>query len=241
MRRLMRRVLVAGAGGGIGMALVDALAARTDNERTYALHRHPVASLSPKVEWIHADPADPGSLQAAIQPIFTAGPLDGVIIATGLLHGPGLSPEKSLKDADPESLIEVYASNAVLPLMLLKTLKPFLKPAGTGFICFLSAQIGSIGDNRLGGWYGYRMAKAALNMAVKTASVELAREGFDTTLVAVHPGTTRTALSHPFVRRRRQPVSSPEEAAARLIDLLEHLDKDQNGAFLNYDGTRLPW
>jgi len=237
----MRRVLVAGAGGGIGMALVDALAARPETERVHALHRRPVSSASSRVTWHCVDPDDGDTQRCAIERIGNEGSLDGVIIATGLLHGPGQSPEKALNQVSAKALIDSYASNAVAPLLLLADLKPLLKRWEPDFVCILSARIGSISDNRLGGWYGYRMAKAALNMAVKTVALELTREQCSTKLVAVHPGTTRTALSHRFLRHRRQSVSSPEESAARLIDLLERLEPGDSGEFLNYDGTPIPW
>lgn len=235
----MRRVMVAGAGGGIGLALVNALAARADVEQVYALHRHPVSSIDPRVTWLEADLRDPQSLHAAMDRV--AGPLCGLIIATGVLHGPDALPEKSLDELDPQRLLDLYAINAVGPLMLLQAARDRLLEGKAACVCFLSAQVGSIGDNRSGGWYGYRMAKAALNMAVKCASIELGRASNPPIVVAVHPGTTRTALSSRFVRRRKQPVSTPQVAASRLIALLENLKPAQSGTFLNYDGSRLPW
>ncbi|HEY5647514.1 MAG TPA: SDR family NAD(P)-dependent oxidoreductase [Pseudomonadales bacterium] len=236
----MDRVLVAGAGGGIGSALVDALAVRADVRRIYALHRHPVSSTCDKVRWLEADLTEPASVGAAIAQVEDAG-LDMIVVTSGLLHDPGLSPEKSLAGLDPEALQRSYAVNAVAPLVLLSACRPLLKQAAQPVVCMLSAKVGSIGDNRLGGWYGYRMAKAALNMAVKTAAVELSRDRNAATIVAVHPGTTRTALSNRFVERRQQAVSTPQESAERLITLLERLNPEHTGAFLNYDGVPLPW
>lgn len=237
----MRRILVAGAGGGIGLALVDALAARADVEQVYALHRHLVSSTSDRVTWLCAEFDQEGALQAIVQRIRQEGGLDTLLVASGLLHGVGLAPEKSLSDLEVSHLLELYRVNAVIPLMLLKACQGLFHHTENPIACVLSAQVGSIGDNRLGGWYGYRMAKAALNMAVRTAAIELARNKHGPTVVAVHPGTTRTALSYRFVRRRRQPVVTPKEAAERLLHLVEGLDRSDNGTFLKYDGMPLPW
>ena len=241
MRRLMKRVLVAGAGGGIGLALIDALASRADVERVYALHRREVSSTSSRITWLTADLLRRDEVESAVAQIREAGGLDALIVSSGLLHQGAMQPEKSLADLDPQHLLDLYAANAVGPLTLLQSCRRMFRSSESSVICFLSAQVGSIGDNRLGGWYGYRMAKAALNMAVKTAAIELARDRNAPTVVAVHPGTTGTALSHRFTRRRQQPVSTPHECAERLLTMLESLPADQNGAFLNYDGVALPW
>lgn len=237
----MRRVLVAGAGGGIGRALVDALAARPDVERTWALHRRPVSSTNEKVVWLEADLRDNTMLSNAVDRMGAEGGLDGLIVATGLLHEPGIAPERSLGEIDPRPLMVLYEANAVGPLMLLAACRTLFRSAETPFACLLSAQVGSIGDNRLGGWYGYRMAKAALNMAVRCAAIELGRTSKPVTVVAVHPGTTRTGLSYRFVKRRAQPVATPEVAARRLISLLSALPPEASGTLMNYDGAPLSW
>lgn len=240
-RRTMKRIIVAGAGGGIGLALVDALSERADVAQVYALHRHPVSSTHPKVRWLEADLRDPDKVDAAAGQIRAAGGIDGLIVATGLLHEAGLFPEKSLADLAPDQLVTLYETNTVIPLLLLKACRDLFATSEAPFACLLSAQVGSIGDNRLGGWYGYRMAKAALNMGVKCAAIELARQPNPPVVVAMHPGTTRTALSNRFVSRRKRPVAWPRQAAERLLSVLDNLSADQNGHFLNYDGEPLAW
>jgi NAD(P)-dependent dehydrogenase (short-subunit alcohol dehydrogenase family) len=237
----MKRIIVAGAGGGIGLALTAALSDRPDVAQVYALHRHPVSSTHPKVEWLQADLSDGPEVEAAATHIRASGGIDGLIIATGLLHEADLSPEKSLADLDSTQLLKLYEINAVTPLMLLKACRDLFSDTPAPFACLLSAQVGSIGDNRLGGWYGYRMAKAALNMGVKCAAIELARLPTPPVIVAMHPGTTTTALSYRFVKRRKQPVSTPQHAAKRLLAVIDNLRPENTGAFLNYDGAVLPW
>lgn len=237
----MKRFVIAGAGGGIGMALVNSLADRADVAAVYALHRHPVSSTHPKVTWLAADLLDEQAVASAVEQIGAGGPINGLIVATGLLQNDQVFPEKSFADLDADRLTALYQSNAIAPLLLLKACRGLFAGAEAPFACLLSAQVGSIGDNRLGGWYGYRMAKAALNMGMRCAAIELARAPNPPIVVAMHPGTTRTALSYRFVRRRRQPVACPAATAERLLEVLDGLTADEHGAFLNYEGKQLPW
>ena len=237
----MRRVMIIGAGGGIGLALVDALAARADVEQVCAVHRRAVSSISGKVSWVEASLEDTETICCAAQTMVERGGLDGIFIATGLLHDVSMRPEKSLRELTEANLTNALLVNATQPLLLIAALKPVLKRAQVPFACLLSAQVGSIADNRLGGWYGYRMAKAALNMGIRTAAIELAREHIPTRLLAVHPGTTRSGLSAPFIQRRRSPVATPEETAACMLDMLEGSDAIESGSFIRCDGTPLPW
>jgi NAD(P)-dependent dehydrogenase (short-subunit alcohol dehydrogenase family) len=238
---MMGRVLIAGAGGGIGHAMVDSLICSGSASRVWALHRRPVSSTHPDVTWLQADVTDPSSLGEAADVIRDGGGLDALIVSSGMLHHGDLAPEKSLADLNADHLQRLYAVNAVGPLMVLKACRDLLRGSERPIVCFLSAQVGSIADNRLGGWYGYRMAKAALNMAVKTASIELSRQKPSPIVVAVHPGTTRTALSNRFVEKRRKPVATAAEAAEQIVTLLEDLEPEDTGAFFDRTGEPLPW
>lgn len=241
-RPLFGTVVLVGAGGGIGAALLDQLCRNADIHRVLALHPRKVSSCDPKVVWLPLDLSDPVSIAdcaAALGEQVSV--VDTLICASGYLHGRHGGPEKSLAELLAADLGHVMSINATGPLQLLSACLPLLKRASAPRICFLSAQVGSIADNRLGGWYGYRMSKAALNMGVKTAAIELERWRNGPAVVAVHPGTTLSELSRPFTKRRQIRPVSAETCADRLIGVLERVSADDSGRFLNYRGANLPW
>ncbi len=238
------RVLLAGAQGGIGGALLEQLRQRDDIGHLTATTRKPGASSAAacNLTWLPLDFRRPDDLDGlAAHLAATTDRLDTIICTTGYLHGEYGGPEKSLGHLTPASLSHAYAVNAAGPLQLLTVCEPYLKRAEAPRVLVLSAQVGSIGDNQLGGWYSYRMAKAALNMGLKTAAIEAARWRNDATVVAVHPGTTVSPLSTPFIARRKAPVASAEETASRLLELWEQLTPADNGTFLTSRGEALPW
>ena len=160
--------------------------------------------------------------------------------ATGVLQDTRTQPERTWRHLDPEQLTHAFAVNAIGPALLMKHFLPLLARDGKAVFATLSAKVGSIGDNRLGGWYGYRASKAALNQFVHTAAVELARTHPRSICVALHPGTVDTPLSAPHAKRGLE-VRTPAAAASLLIGVLERLTTADNGQFLSYTGERLPW
>lgn len=163
-----------------------------------------------------------------------------VFDATGFLHGSGFTPEKSLSALTPEQMAHAFAVNAMGPALLMKHFLPLLPKQGKSIFATLSAKVGSIGDNRLGGWYSYRASKAALNQLVHTAAIELARRKPEAVCVALHPGTVDTRLSSDFARTGLE-VRRPAEAAALLIGALDRLTPAETGGFFDYNGNPLPW
>jgi NAD(P)-dependent dehydrogenase (short-subunit alcohol dehydrogenase family) len=163
-----------------------------------------------------------------------------VVDATGFLHGSGFMPEKSLNALTPEHMAHAFAVNAMGPALLMKHFLPLLPKHGKSIFATLSAKVGSIGDNRLGGWYSYRASKAALNQFVHTAAIELARRKPEAVCVALHPGTVDTGLSSDFARTGLK-VRQPAEAAALLIGALDRLTSAETGGFFDYNGVSLPW
>ena len=225
------QALVLGASGGIGAAFVRALAADPRCAGVTGLHRRSQPPL---------DIADEASIAAAAAALAGVGraPFHLVINATGLLHGARWMPEKKLADLTADQLLTTLRINTVGPALLLRHFSPLLaRPRA--LMVMLSAKVGSIGDNRLGGWYSYRASKAALNMLVKTAAIELARQQPHTVLVALHPGTVDTALSRPF--KGAQIGRPADTAAAEMLAVIDRLSPADSGQFVAWDGQRLPW
>jgi len=221
--------LVIGASGAIGAAWVALLQADARFARVIALSRRSTPAI---------DFDDEASVAAAAQALESQAPFARVLVATGTLHGPQGMPEKRLADLHYAALEQVFRINTFGPALLLRHFAPLLDRQH-GVMALLSAKVGSIGDNRLGGWYAYRASKAALNMLVKTAAIELRRTHPGARLVALHPGTVASALSRPF--RGDELGVAPALAAQRLLQVLDGLRAEDSGGFFSWDGQALPW
>ena len=195
-------VAVVGAGGGIGRAFVELLANDERVRRVHAFSRDPGESEQGKIVSGFLDLTDEESIEAAASAAASDTPLDLVLVATGILHrGNSIRPEKSMRELDAQSMAEVLAVNSIGPALVAKHFLPALRREHKAVFAALSARVGSISDNRLGGWTAYRMSKAALNMLVRTMAIEQARTAPNSVLVALHPGTVDTRLSKPFTGR----------------------------------------
>ena len=227
--------LVIGAGGGLGAALVQQLSADAEHQ-VLALGRNTQpaidysdeASLKRAAEWV----AEQCAAQQA--------DLRLLVVASGFLHGEPGQPERSWSHLDADYLTHVFRINTIGPALVMKYFLPLLPKQGRCVAGFVSAKVGSIGDNALGGWYGYRASKAALNQLVKTASIELARRNANAVCVTLHPGTVDTALSQPFAKTGLT-VRPAAEAANDLLAVLAGLTPAQTGALVDYQGQTLPW
>ncbi len=220
-------IAVIGAGGGIGAALADALEQRGGTVTRLG------RGTTPKLDLL-----DETSISAAAMACGTG--LRLVIDGTGFLHGAGFAPEKRLADLDPAHLAHQFAINATGPALLMKHFLPRMARVGRAVFATLSARVGSISDNRLGGWYGYRASKAALNQIMRTASIELKRTHPDAMCVALHPGTVATGLSAPFAKTGLD-VQTPAEAAAKLLAVIDALVPAQSGTLLDQHGRTIPF
>ena len=190
------RCVVVGASGGIGRAFVENLSMRDDVEVVYALSR--AGKHEPSDDQIvpmSLNYEEPAAIECIAGDIAGAGPLDLVIVATGLLHEGQFRPEKSLRELDPVWLERTFKVNVIGPSLVARHFLPIMRREGKSVFAALSARVGSISDNRLGGWFGYRSAKAALNQMLKTASIEHARRWPDGIVLGLHPGTVDTDLS----------------------------------------------
>ncbi len=226
-----RVAVIFGASGGIGGALVEAIQTAESFEHVVAFSR----SSSPSIDLL-----DETSLERATAYAATLGELRLVIDATGFLHDDRHRPEKTWRQLDAGSLARSFALNAIGPALIMKHVLPRLPQSGKAVFATLSARVGSIGDNRLGGWYSYRASKAALNQLVRTAAVELARRSPDAICIALHPGTVATALSAPFAAEGLK-VHSPATAAQHLLAVIDRLSADANGCFFDWRGQPVPW
>ena len=223
--------IVIGANGGIGGALAERLAGSDRFVVTLGLSR----SSTPAI-----DLGDEASIAAAAAHAREMGPVRLLVIATGFLHDERFSPEKSRRDLDPAHMAHAFAVNTIGPALVLKHFLPLLPRSGKSVVAAISAKVGSIGDNRLGGWYSYRAAKAALNQIIRTAAVELGRSHPEAVCIAMHPGTVDTALSRPFSKAGLA-VQSPDEAASAILTSLNALAPEASGGFFDRSGTPLPW
>ena len=233
-------VAVFGASGGIGAAFVDALAADPNVATVHAFSRAPQPSAG-KVIGLQCDPLDEGDLARAAEAIRASGRLALGISAIGTLHGEGYSPEKAFRQLAPPAFETVMRVNALGPALVAKHMAPLLpkdRPAGLGL---LSARVGSISDNRLGGWHSYRASKAALNMLIRGLSIELARSHEQAFVLGLHPGTVDTALSEPFQRGVPEgKLFTPERSAAGMLDVLAAATPEMSGGVFDYAGERVP-
>lgn len=228
--------LIIGAQGGIGQALTSRADQLGHFTQTIGLSRH----SSPPLDLLNEASIAEAAAHIGQHLKQHEQALRAVIVATGFLHGPTGQPEKSWQQLNAAHMAHSFAVNVIGPALLAKHFLPLLPSDGKAVFAVLSAKVGSIGDNHLGGWYSYRAAKAALNQVVRTASVELKRKKPQALCVAMHPGTVNTGLSAPFAKTGLQ-VQSPDEAAAALWATLGRLDASSSGQFLNQHGDVLPW
>lgn len=228
-------VVVVGASGGIGGAFETALIEEGAFDVVHGFARSRSGAQ-------HLDLLDETSIAAAAAQVAGGPPPTLVIVATGLLHTASHGPEKALRDLDPDWLAEVYAVNAIGPALVAKHFLPIMPKTGRAVFAALSARVGSIGDNRLGGWHGYRASKAALNMMVRNLAIEERRRNDRAIVVALHPGTVSTALSEPF--QGNVPTGrmfDPERAALQLLDVIEGLKVTDSGNLFDFEGREIPF
>jgi NAD(P)-dependent dehydrogenase (short-subunit alcohol dehydrogenase family) len=223
------RALVFGASGAIGQALLHTLQTDTRCAKVCGVSRHSTPGF---------DLLSESSMATCVQALASQGPFHLVLDATGALTLNGRGPEKRLDELDAQHLMNALQLNAVGPSLLLKHFAPLLASGQRVIWGKLSARVGSIEDNRKGGWYGYRTAKAALNMLLQTATIELSRRRPLLVVAALQPGTVQSALSQPFVG---QDALHPDDAAARLLSVLDAMQPTGRAQFVDHQGHHIPW
>lgn len=240
--------LVVGAGGGIANALLKRLVRDAAIDHIFAISsRHSIAASgaesATRVTLSQCNYSDADISEQVAMLSEYRGQFSHVFICNGILHkADTIYPEKRLEDIKPEALMAVFAANSIVPMLWLKHLCPLLQGTSPCRLAAFSARVGSIGDNRLGGWYSYRASKAALNMLLQTAAVEFARRAKNVKLIAFHPGTTDTALSKPF-QANVPPgkLFSADFVAERLLGIMANIEIDGRVSYLDWEGKSIAW
>jgi len=236
----MKTVVIIGASGAIGSAFTESLARRTDVEGVHAFSRTATTFSDERIVSGFIDLTDESSIGAAAAAAAKHSPFDLVIVATGILHTAQFMPEKSLRDLSADAFGLLFAVNTIGPALAAKHFLPKLKRGERAIFAALSARVGSISDNRLGGWYAYRASKAALNMIVRTAAIETARRAPQAIIVGLHPGTVDSRLSKPFQgNASARAIFEPASAASQLLGVLEGLRPEDSGKCFAYDGQEV--
>lgn len=230
--------MIVGASGGIGAALVAALLDR-GVEQVFAGSRTRPADLPGGAQWVHVDLDDERTLAAAADEVGAS--LDCVIVASGVLTlDDGSGPERSYRQVERDAMARVLHLNTIGPALVAKHFLPLLPRDRRAVFAALSARVGSISDNRIGGWHSYRASKAALNMLVRNYAIELGRTHKQAVCVALHPGTVDTPLSEPFQANLPEgQLTAPAEAAGNLLSVLDGLTPEDSGQLFDWAGERV--
>ncbi|MEM1409605.1 MAG: SDR family NAD(P)-dependent oxidoreductase [Pseudomonadota bacterium] len=232
------RAAVWGASGGIGAAFTALLEKDPRCGELTALSTRAFSSGG-KARGVQYDAKEVGSIREAAEVSCANGPLHLVIVAIGTLHSDGYSPEKALRQLEPEAFLEVMRVNALLPALIGQASIPHLDKEKSVFAA-LSARVGSISDNGLGGWHSYRASKAALNMLIKNMAIETKRRAPQSMIVGLHPGTVDTALSEPFQGNvPHGKLFSPEKSASSMLGVIDQLSADDTGLCFDYAGQQI--
>ena len=243
---------IVGASQGIGLGFVRALTSDPEIKHIFATYRDrktasELLDLSEqqfdRLTCIPLDITLESDIAKATEQITARShQLHLVVNCVGILHGENLQPEKSLRQVNAENLLHYFQVNSIGTILLAKHLQPLLQHSDRSMFASISAKVGSIGDNQLGGWYGYRASKAALNMFLKTIAIEYSRRNPNTIVAALHPGTTDTRLSKPFQRNvPPEKVFPVERTVKQLLDVLAQLTIQDSGNFFSWDGSQIPW
>ncbi len=237
--------LIIGASQGIGLEFVRQFLATNRTDFVYATYRRPDCELlkidDARLCCLPVDVTIEEQIAQAVQVLQDTN-LRYMINCVGLLHDGAMQPEKSLRQIDSEQMLRYFQVNSVSAVLWAKHLQPLLKQSDQSIFASISAKVGSIGDNQLGGWYGYRASKAALNMLMKNVSIEYRRTCPQTIVVVLHPGTTDTNLSQPFQRNvPPEKLFSVERTVNQLLGVIDNLSIQDSGEFFNWNGQKLPW
>ena len=243
--------LIVGGGHGIGFALAERYVAKYPNGHLFVTYRqeqtaeklhHLKQAYADRITLVQLDPTNEVQLQQLAAVISeTTDVLNLVVNCVGTLHDDQHQPEKSLQQVALESFQHAFTVNTVVTALLAKSLSVLIKSKELSLFASISAKVGSITDNHLGGWYAYRMSKAALNMLIKTLSIEFLNRNFSCIALALHPGTTKTQLSAPFISHSKLKIYEPLQTAEHLLQVIDGKTIEDSGKFFSWDGSEIAW
>lgn len=235
----MQNIAIIGSTGSIGRAFLDYYSKNNEINKIYSFSRSNSPSTNRKIINTKLDFDNYNDIDH-ISSVIETNSLDKVIIATGILHQGDLQPEKSISALDVDNFQKVFNINTFVPALLIKAFFPLIKRNTNSLIGILSARVGSISDNRIGGWYAYRASKAALNMLIKTAAIELYRKDSSACLVGLHPGTVNTNLSKPFQGSTpKEKIFTPVQSVDYLTKVIEKIKPEDTGKILDWQGEEV--
>lgn len=237
---MINNIAVIGSSGAIGSAFTQQLAVLHPNAVIHAFSRCEIKACADNTVYHTIDYKSEASIEQAASLASKNAPLDMVIVATGLLHHDDLMPEKSLRDLSAEKFQHLFEVNTILPALIAKHFLPTLCKDKRSVFAALSARVGSISDNRLGGWFAYRASKAALNMIIKNAAIEIGRQNKQAIIVGLHPGTVDSQLSKPFQANvPDEQLFTPDYSVSKLLDVLDNLTPNDSGRCFAWDGKAI--
>ena len=238
---MKKTVAVIGSRGAIGNAVVDTLLADESVEAVFKFSRAENTEHDDKVKHIFIDIEDEESIKQATESLPEDTKFDLIFVATGILHDEkNVFPEKSIKDISFDKLIKVLTINTIGPTLVGKYFIPYLRKDSKSTFAFLSARVGSISDNKLGGWYSYRAIKTALNQIIRNFSIEVARSNKNAIFIGLQPGTVKSFLSKPFEKNvKSENLFTPEFSAKKMLEVIEKLDSSDSGKVFAWDGEEI--
>ncbi|MEP2946159.1 MAG: SDR family NAD(P)-dependent oxidoreductase [Lentilitoribacter sp.] len=239
---MAKNITIIGASGGIGAAVVDQLSNKASVKSILACSRSQTSSTSTKVEYQTIDLTREETIQAAAKRASEIGPQDLVFVTTGFLHNDDIKPEKAIRDLSIEGFEQNFAINTIGPALVAKHFLPIMRKDDKSVFACLSARVGSISDNSLGGWYAYRASKAALNMVLKNLSIEAQRRYKQMIILGLHPGTVNSSLSEPFQGNvSKEKLFTPQYSAEKLLSVIENAAIENSGDIIAWDGERIEY
>ena len=232
---MKENIIIAGSSGAIGGEFIKLYASNSNVEKIIALSRKSINDDHDKIQSVEIDYNDEATLKN-LDVISQLDSISKIIIATGILHTDHIKPEKSIDGIDEGNMKEIFQVNVFGPILLVKKLLPLIKKAKGVKIVFLTARVGSVSDNELGGWHSYRSSKTALNMMIKNLSIELKTLNKEHCVIGIHPGTVKSHLSEPFLRHVKHDVFSPKESVEFMSKVINEITHKDSGKCFDFSG-----